>query len=200
MWSASPKLVHQLWHISTFESPRWRETHGAPVSVQKEQSEHLHMAHCVAACAGLHSGPHVRYAVSPGALDVQASLGGGGGGGSWSKPSQKAQPRQPHSWQCASRWAGEQIPGRQVTYGASSWMPESHCSLVVRAHSLHCLHLHRPQDALPVQEASQSSHLVSCGCPEAQARKPRQKLQSAHLHVSQWAALLASLQCERHAR
>jgi hypothetical protein len=176
------------------------EVHGCCVSVQNEQSAHPHVAHCVAACAGLHSGPHARYDVSAGDARAHASLGGGGGGGGWSKPSQNAQPRHPHNWQCDSRCEAEQTPDRQVRKGASCRMPESHGSLVDGAQALHCRHLHRAHEAFPLHETSQSSHFVSCGWPDEHARKPWQKPHEAHLHVSQCAALLLKLQCDKQAR
>ena len=126
--------------------------------------------------------------------------GGGDAATSSSNPSQKEQPRQLHSWQWASLCELEQTPGRQVRYGASPRMPELHGSLVEMAQSVQPLHLHKWHELLPVHEGSHSSHFVSCARPEEQARKPWQKSQSLHLHVSQCVPFRLSLQCAWQAR
>ena len=82
-----------------------------------------------------------------------------------------------------------------MRYGASPRMPELHGSLVEMAQSVQPLHLHKWHELLPVHEGSHSSHFVSCARPEEQARKPWQKSQSLHLHVSQCEPLSVSLQC-----
>ena len=89
MLAASPTFLHHGSQRSVLTSARCSEWHGCGVSVQKEHSEHLHIAHCVVARRGLHNGPHPAYMVSPGWFETHFSRGGGGGGASsTSKPSQ----------------------------------------------------------------------------------------------------------------
>ena len=98
MLAGSPISRHHRSHMAVLESARCSEAHGCGVSVQKEHWAHLHNAHCVLARAGVHSAQHAAWSASPEADETHLARGGGGDACiSRSKPSQKAQPRQPHS-------------------------------------------------------------------------------------------------------